>query len=141
MHHNMILASLKQNHATLGLKGTKLYYDVSTARWHSGLSAHTVNVYQDADRRDFLGTFDLALFDKVASSVKCVNIRKSYPKQIIPGKTYYADTTSITTHTGGDKYAMIYHDELCQHLVARLNLNHFEDTHGLCHHDAERSKS
>lgn len=140
MHHNMILASLKQNHAALGLKGTKLYYDASTARRFDRLSICTVNVYRDADRRDFLGTFDLALFDKVASSVKCVNISESYPKQIIPGKTYYADTTSITTHKGGDKYAMIYHDELCQHLVARLNLNHFEDSHGLCRRDAERSE-
>lgn len=58
--------------------------------------------------------------------VICINTRPKIENQIIPGNTYYMDTSSIWKDSDSDEYAMFYADKAGNKRIGNLLVSHFK---------------
>lgn len=59
--------------------------------------------------------------------VRCISERVTNQGQIVAGKYYYIDTTTMYKDTEGDEYVEVYDDEKKESFIGRMNTNHFEE--------------
>ena len=58
--------------------------------------------------------------------VRCISERELMPGQIVIGRKYWIDESTVWTDSDGDEYAQVYLDEEKEHRVGELLTSHFE---------------
>ncbi len=58
--------------------------------------------------------------------VRCISERKVMPGQLVVGKKYWVDESTVWKDPDGDEYAQVYLDEAKEYRVGDMLTSHFE---------------
>lgn len=71
--------------------------------------------------------------------VRCISERKQMPGQLVVGKKYWVDESTIWKDDSDDEYVQIYLDEDKQHRVGNMHTSHFETIYRYLNHGGSLS--
>lgn len=71
--------------------------------------------------------------------VRCISERMTMPEQIVVGKKYWIDDSTVWKDSDGNEYAQVYLDEAKEHIVGNMLTSHFKTIYRYLNYGASLS--